>query len=121
MTTLSVWTALAGVLVGAGLPAASIAAGLKPGLYSIDGKQEICLQAAGTWYSPTLADWSGAWLVVGSETHIFGNYTNNNAGPGNDSIVIKSKAKGSWTEWSNSLSFVNVYDPITVSHVGSCN
>jgi hypothetical protein len=98
-------------------PTCSWGAGLKPALYDIDGKQEICLQAAGTWYSPTLANWTGLWVVVGNETHIFGNY---NSGQINDSIVVKGKSTGSWTEWSDDLTFKNIYDPITVSKAGDC-
>jgi hypothetical protein len=101
----------------AGIPCWAVAAALKPGLYDINATQEICLQAAGTWYSPTLANWTGQWVVAGVETHIFGNY---NAGSVNDSIVVHGK-KGSWTEWSDSLSFQKVFDPIAVKKVGQCS
>jgi hypothetical protein len=105
------------LLVWALLPACGWAAGLKPALYNIGGKQEICLQAAGTWYSPTLANWTGLWVVEGKNTHIFGNY---NAGQVNDSIVVRGKSKADWTEWSDDLTFKNILDPITVSKEGDC-
>jgi hypothetical protein len=87
-------------------PISAQAAGLKPGLYVLNKTQEICLQAAGTWYSPTLSGW----------THIFGNY---DSGTGNDSIVVKGKS-ASWTEWKDGLGFQNVVDPASFEKSGSC-
>jgi hypothetical protein len=98
------------------IPCAGMAKGVKAGLYEIAGIQEICLQSAGTWYSPTFSNWGGDWLVSGKDTHIFGNY---NSGAGNDSIVIKGKAV-SWTEWSDDLTYVNEDDPTTFTYIGTC-
>jgi hypothetical protein len=97
-------------------PATGMAAGLTAGLYNADGLQQICLQSAGTWYSPTFGAWGGLWVVTGADTHIFGNY---NSGAGNDSIVVKGK-KGTWTEWSDDLTYYNPIDPITFTKIGTC-
>ena len=107
-----------GYLLAAALvaPISAQAAGLKPGLYVLNKTQEICLQAAGTWYSPTLSGWTGLWVVTGKDTHIFGNY---DSGTGNDSIVVKGKS-ASWTEWKDGLGFQNVIDPASFEKSGSC-
>ena len=98
------------------LPGCAMAKGFQPGLYDADGLQQICLQADGTWNSPTFASWGGQWSVVNKELHVFGNY---NSGAGNNSIVVKGK-KGSWTEWTDDLSYSNPLDPITFTYIGAC-
>ncbi len=87
----------------------------KSGAYSANGYQTICLYTDGTWNSTTYANWGGEWSNAGSIGHVFGNY---NSGAGNDSMVEKGKG-GSWTEWSDSLSYVNVIDPASFTYVGS--
>ncbi len=87
------------------------ALGLKPGNYEVDGSQQICLVAGGTWYGETFPSWGGDWRVgpVGGggdlgDTFIWGNYA---SGAGNDSMVV-SGTKVAWTEWRDDESFTNV-------------
>lgn len=93
----------------------------KPGLYEIDGIQEICLQAAGTWYSPTFSGWGGYWEIVTggkfAKTELHGNYA---SGAGNDSILVKGKT-ASWNEWRDSETYMNYLDPVTFSLIGTCS
>jgi hypothetical protein len=92
----------------------------KPGLYEIEGIQEICLQAAGTWYSPTFSGWGGTWQNVTNgveaSTIVRGNYA---SGAGNDSIAIKRGAAG-WDEWRDDESYTNYADDVTWTKIGTC-
>lgn len=99
----------------------SAAAKLTPGLYEIDGIQEICLQAAGTWYSPTFSGWGGTWLnntATGAlaKSLIRGNYA---SGAGNDSIIVKRGHAG-WNEWRDTETYTADLDPVTWSKIGTC-
>jgi hypothetical protein len=85
-------------------PAVSMAV-TGPGQYSVNGFQQICLQAGNTWYGTTFSAWGGTWSSVGKDTLIHGNYA---AGVGNDAMSFKLKAgvnKGNWQEWRDDLSF----------------
>jgi len=87
--------------------------GCKPGLYSANDTNEICLAAGGSWYSPTYSGWVGQWEVIGNSTFIWGNFTYEQyQGYGNASRVIKGKS-GTWTEWLDDLTYGDVFDPIT--------
>jgi hypothetical protein len=102
-------------------PGTSIAKTVKPGLYDVDGKQDICLVEGGTWYSPTLANWTGNWEIENKDLHIWGNYLKTGTETVNDSIIVKGK-NGSWTEWSISTGdvFQSILDPITFTSAGKC-
>jgi hypothetical protein len=92
----------------------------KPGLYQIASGQELCLQAAGTWYSTTFSGWGGTWQNVpkGLEatTIIRGNYA---SGAGNDSIAVKKGLAG-WDEWRDDESYTFYANAATWVNVGSC-
>jgi hypothetical protein len=91
----------------------------QPGLYLINGGQELCLQSAGTWYSPTFSGWGGTWAVVNgkiAKTIIRGNYA---SGAGNDSISVKGKI-AAWDEWRDSESYSYYADPVPFSYLGTC-
>lgn len=93
----------------------------KPGLYEIDGIQEICLLSNGTWFSPTFSGWGGTWennTATGAlaKTLIRGNYA---SGAGNDSIIVKRSVAG-WNEWRDSETYAADYDPVTWSKIGTC-
>jgi hypothetical protein len=97
-------------------------AGLKPGLYEIDGIQEICLLNGGTWFSPTFSGWGGTWLnntTTGAlaKSLIRGNYA---SGAGNDSIIVKRGHAG-WNEWRDTESYTADLDPVTWSKIGTCS
>jgi hypothetical protein len=90
----------------------------QPGLYLINGGQEICLASNGTWTSPTFSGWGGTWAVVNgklAKTIIRGNYA---SGAGNDSISVKGK-NAAWDEWRDTESYTYYADPVAFSYLGS--
>ena len=81
-----------------------------PGQYDlvVDGAslQQICLEAAGTWYGTTFPGWSGQYVVDDKVLYLFGNYQ---GGAGNDTMVFGKcghKKDGTWIEWRDGFSFV---------------
>ncbi|MGI9169717.1 MAG: hypothetical protein ACR2FH_05995 [Caulobacteraceae bacterium] len=106
--------------VGALAPSAASALGLNPGNYSINGQQNICLKADGTWFGETFSGWGGQWKLTGlreDATVIYGNYA---SGVGNDTMVVTQNRNVDWTEWRDDLSFSNFVDGTVTKIHGHC-
>ena len=93
-------------LATAAVLAASPAAALRPGQYSVLGIQSICLQSAGTWYYTTFSSGGGGWANITQpntvKTVIYGEYNTT----GNDNIEVR-RGVADWNEWQSDLSFHN--------------
>lgn len=99
------------------LPLMASAGAPTPGEYTVGGIQNICLQAAGTWYGTTFSGWGGQWENAGAKTFIYGNYA---AGVGNDAMFLKNgKSSGVWQEWRDDLSSFVVLKGVSMTLISS--
>jgi hypothetical protein len=93
-------TALISLAIASGMASAKA---LKPGLYSLGGIQDVCLQSDGTWHYTTYSGLPGGWEATGDrdvQTILYGGTFF--SGAGEDSIVIKGSGVADWTEFANS-------------------